>query len=185
MALLRSSPLRPPRRALTRGDADLRAGRSRGGTPTSAQGAHEGRPRGSPFLRPDHLGARASRPHRQVVFPYSAFAIISTATSAQGAHEGERRPPRRLSRVEFLGEMSDVLHSRAPLPLIPSTFFFHKGLKGGGFRAISGIGTGHRYAWLRCHLFWARAPGATTSGPNNGLAPATSAGADLPPAGAG
>jgi hypothetical protein len=58
-------------------------------------------------------------------------------------------------------------------------------LKGGGFRAISGIGTGHRYAWLRCHLFWARAPGATTSGPNNALAPATSAGADLPPAGAG
>jgi type I restriction enzyme M protein len=54
----------------------------------------------------------------------------------------------------------------------------------GGFRAISGIGTGHRYAWLRCHLFWARAPGATTSGPNNALAPATSAGA-ASPAGAG
>ena len=67
----------------------------------------------------------------------------------------------------------------------PNAPFSPCGLKGGGFRAISGIGTGHRYAWLRCHLFWARAPGATTSGPNNALAPAPSAGADLPPAGAG
>ena len=38
-----------------------------------------------------------------------------------------------LSRVEFLGEMSDVLHSYAPLPLIPPTPFSHTGLKGGGF----------------------------------------------------
>jgi hypothetical protein len=31
-----------------------------------------------------------------------------------------------LARVEFLGEMSNVLHSRAPLPLIPPTPFSHK-----------------------------------------------------------
>ena len=37
--------------------------------------------------------------------------------------------PRRavLSSVEFLGEMSDVLHAYAPLPLIPPTPFSHKG----------------------------------------------------------
>jgi len=35
-----------------------------------------------------------------------------------------------LSSVEFLGEMSDVLHSRAPLPLIPPTPFSHKGRRG-------------------------------------------------------
>ena len=36
-------------------------------------------------------------------------------------------PTARLSRVEFLGEMSDVLHSRAPFPLIPPTPISHKG----------------------------------------------------------
>jgi hypothetical protein len=35
-----------------------------------------------------------------------------------------------LSSVEFLGEMSDVLHSRTPLPLIPPTPFSHKGRRG-------------------------------------------------------
>ena len=35
-----------------------------------------------------------------------------------------------LSRVEFLGEMSDVLHSRAPLPLIPPAPFSHTGRRG-------------------------------------------------------
>ena len=35
-----------------------------------------------------------------------------------------------LARVEFLGEMSNVLHSRAPLPLIPPTPFSHKGRRG-------------------------------------------------------
>ena len=35
-----------------------------------------------------------------------------------------------LSRVEFLGEMSDVLHSYAPLPLIPPTPFSHTGRRG-------------------------------------------------------
>jgi len=42
--------------------------------------------------------------------------------------ERSRNPP--LSRVEFLGEMSDVLHSYAPLPLIPPTPFSHKGRRG-------------------------------------------------------
>ena len=37
---------------------------------------------------------------------------------------------RVLSRVEFLGEMSDVLHSCAPLALIPPTPFSHKGSRG-------------------------------------------------------
>jgi hypothetical protein len=35
-----------------------------------------------------------------------------------------------LSNVEFLGEMSDVLHSDALLPLIPPTPFSHKGRRG-------------------------------------------------------
>ena len=35
-----------------------------------------------------------------------------------------------LSSVEFLGEMSDVLHSRAPLPLIPPAPFSHTGRRG-------------------------------------------------------
>ena len=37
------------------------------------------------------------------------------------------------SQCRFLGEMSDILHFYAPLPLIPPTPFSHKGLKGGGF----------------------------------------------------
>ena len=36
----------------------------------------------------------------------------------------------RHSSVEFLGEMSDVLHSRALLPLIPPAPFSHKGRRG-------------------------------------------------------
>jgi ABC-type glutathione transport system ATPase component len=36
-------------------------------------------------------------------------------------------PASLLSRVEFLGEMSDVLHSRAPLPLIPPAPFSTRG----------------------------------------------------------
>ena len=35
-----------------------------------------------------------------------------------------------LSSVEFLGEVSDVLHSRALLLLIPSAPFSHKGRRG-------------------------------------------------------
>ena len=37
---------------------------------------------------------------------------------------------RVLSRVEFLGEMSDVLHSCAPLALIPPTPFSHEERRG-------------------------------------------------------
>jgi hypothetical protein len=39
-------------------------------------------------------------------------------------------PPLSFSRVEFLGEMSDVLHSCALLPLIPPAPFSHKGRRG-------------------------------------------------------
>jgi len=39
-------------------------------------------------------------------------------------------PGGALSSVECLGEMSNVLHSRAPLPLIPPTPFSHKGRRG-------------------------------------------------------
>jgi hypothetical protein len=46
-----------------------------------------------------------------------------------------------------VGEMTGFRHSRARLPPHPPAPFSHTGLKGGGFRAISGIGTGHRYAW--------------------------------------
>ena len=48
-----------------------------------------------------------------------------------------------LSRVEFLGEMSDVLHSRAPLPLIPPAPFSHTGRRGrlGVLMAETGDGT--------------------------------------------
>jgi len=48
-----------------------------------------------------------------------------------------------LSRVEFLGEMSDVLHSRAPLPLIPPTPFSPCGRRGslGVLMAETGDGT--------------------------------------------
>jgi len=35
-----------------------------------------------------------------------------------------------ISRVEFLGEMRGLLHSRALLPLIPPTPFSHKGRRG-------------------------------------------------------
>ena len=35
-----------------------------------------------------------------------------------------------LSRVDFLGEMRDVLHSGTLLPLIPPTPFSHKGRRG-------------------------------------------------------
>jgi hypothetical protein len=50
---------------------------------------------------------------------------------------------RVLSRVEFLGEMSDVLHSCAPLALIPPTPFSHKGRRGslGALMAETGDGT--------------------------------------------
>jgi hypothetical protein len=116
--------------------------------------------------------------------------------------QGKRRPPARARAEELLNNYkppaipSQALTGagfREALAFLlsfwasrcPDAPFSPCRLKGGGFRAISGIGTGHRYAWLRCHLFWARAPGATTRGPNNALAPATSAGADLPPAGAG
>jgi hypothetical protein len=34
------------------------------------------------------------------------------------------------SQCRFLGEMSDILHSYAPLPLIPPTPFSHKGRRG-------------------------------------------------------
>jgi len=52
-------------------------------------------------------------------------------------------PSSFLSRVEFLGEMSDVLHSRAPLPLIPLALFSHKGRRGrlGVLMAETGDGT--------------------------------------------
>ncbi len=44
---------------------------------------------------------------------------------------GQRRPQGLpLSNVEFLGEMSDVLHSDALLPLIPPAPFSHKGRRG-------------------------------------------------------
>ena len=48
-----------------------------------------------------------------------------------------------LSSVEFLGEMSDVLHSHAPLPLIHPTPFSHKGRRGrlGVLMAETGDGT--------------------------------------------
>jgi hypothetical protein len=48
-----------------------------------------------------------------------------------------------LARVEFLGEMSNVLHSRAPLPPIPPTPFSHKGRRGslGVLMAETGDGT--------------------------------------------
>jgi hypothetical protein len=35
-----------------------------------------------------------------------------------------------LSRVDFLEEMRDFLHSGAPLPLIPPTPFSYKGRRG-------------------------------------------------------
>ena len=49
-----------------------------------------------------------------------------------GPGTSARSKPRRgfLSNVEFLGEVSDVLHSRAPLPLIPPAPFSHKGRRG-------------------------------------------------------
>gem|GEM_PF-1363860 len=49
-----------------------------------------------------------------------------------GPWTSARSKPRRgfLSNVEFLGEVSDVLHSRAPLPLIPPAPFSHKGRRG-------------------------------------------------------
>jgi hypothetical protein len=34
------------------------------------------------------------------------------------------------SQCRFLGEMSDILHSYAPLPLIPPIPFSHKGRRG-------------------------------------------------------
>jgi hypothetical protein len=43
----------------------------------------------------------------------------------QGARGGKGHC--NLSSVEFLGEISDVLHSHAPLPLIPPTPFSHEG----------------------------------------------------------
>jgi len=48
-----------------------------------------------------------------------------------------------LSSVEFLGEMSDVLHSHAPLPLFPPTPFSHTGRRGslGVLMAETGDGT--------------------------------------------
>ncbi len=55
------------------------------------------------------------------------------ASAQHGSMEALPRPRRRskpLSRGEFLGEMSDVLHSRAPLALIPPTPFSHKGRRG-------------------------------------------------------
>ncbi len=52
------------------------------------------------------------------------------ASAQHGSMEALPRPRRRskpLSRGEFLGEMSDVLRSRAPLPLIPPSPFSHTG----------------------------------------------------------
>jgi len=48
-----------------------------------------------------------------------------------------------LCRSQFLGEMSDVLHSHAPLPLIPPAPFSHKGRRGslGILMAETGDGT--------------------------------------------
>jgi hypothetical protein len=62
-----------------------------------------------------------------------------------GPGTSARSKPRRgfLSNVEFLGEVSDVLHSRAPLPLIPPAPFSHKGRRGslGVLMAEMGNGT--------------------------------------------
>ena len=62
---------------------------------------------------------------------------LSPAPARQGKNAGVRPTVvhhpgsgSSLSRVEFLGEMSDVLHSRAPLALIPPTPFSHKGRRG-------------------------------------------------------
>ena len=61
-------------------------------------------------------------------------AWLVSMTILRGAALGTsvRSKPRRgfLSNVEFLGEVSDVLHSRAPLPLIPPAPFSHKGRRG-------------------------------------------------------
>ena len=56
------------------------------------------------------------------------FASIQEGTSVVSTPSHPSSP--HLSSVEFLGEMSDVLHSRAPLPLIPPTSFSHKGRRG-------------------------------------------------------
>jgi hypothetical protein len=56
----------------------------------------------------------------------------SIGASGVAAVTGTRLCPSspRLSRVDFLGEMRGLLHSRALLPLIPPTPFSHKGRRG-------------------------------------------------------
>ena len=63
---------------------------------------------------------RARRPRSQGVH---TFVLLHAGGTP--AHPGSA-----LSSVECLGEMSNVLHSRAPLPLIPPTPFSHKGRRG-------------------------------------------------------
>ena len=63
---------------------------------------------------------RAGRPRTQAVRTFVALRAGGTPAHPGGA----------LSSVGCLGEMSDVLHSRAPLPLIPPTPFSHKGRRG-------------------------------------------------------
>jgi len=63
---------------------------------------------------------RARRPRSQGVHTF--VLLLASATPAL--------PGGALSSVECLGEMSNVLHSRAPLPLIPPTPFSHKGRRG-------------------------------------------------------
>ena len=59
-------------------------------------------------------------------------ACINDHPPGRGPGTSVRSKPRRgfLSSVEFLGEMSDVLHSRAPLPLISPAPFSHTGRRG-------------------------------------------------------
>ena len=77
------------------------------------------------------------------------FAALSPGSSETDVHlcvADDRRLTGgipQLARVEFLGEMSNVLHSRAPLPLIPPTPFSHTGRRGslGVLMAETGDGT--------------------------------------------
>ena len=63
---------------------------------------------------------RAGRPRTQAVRTFVALRAGGTPAHPGGA----------LSSVGCLGEMSDVLHSRAPLPLIPPALFSHKRRRG-------------------------------------------------------
>ena len=76
------------------------------------------------------------------MFPLRLRRAEALAEVGQALRAGSTPVP-PLSSVEFLGEMSDVLRSRAPLPLIPPAPFSHNGRRGslGVLMAETGDGT--------------------------------------------